>query len=130
MTDRQVISSGNPLERVVGYSRAVRVGERVVVGGTAPHWPDGRIEPGAGAQAGRCFEIIGAALAEAGASFADVVRTRVYLVDIADFETVSAVHGAVFGEIRPVCTMLVVTALVNPAWKVEIEVEAVLGAQG
>jgi enamine deaminase RidA (YjgF/YER057c/UK114 family) len=130
MAERQVISSGNPLEPVVGYSRAVRVDARVVVGGTAPQWPDGHVDPDPAVQAERCFEIIGAALTEAGGSFADVVRTRVYLVDSADFEPIAAVHGARFGDIRPVCTMLVVKALVNPAWKVEIEVEAVLGAQG
>jgi enamine deaminase RidA (YjgF/YER057c/UK114 family) len=130
MTGRQLISSGNPLEPYVGYSRAVRVGDRVVVGGTAPHWPDGRADPDAAVQAQRCFEIIGAALAEAGASFADVVRTRIYLVDVADAERVGRAHAAVFGDIRPACTMLAVKALLDPAWKVEIEVEAVLGALG
>lgn len=110
----------------MGYSRAVRVGARVVVAGTAPQWPDEHVEPDPGVQARRCLEIIGAALEEAGASFADVVRTRVYLVDAADFTAVSEAHGEVFRDIRPANTTLVVAALLNPAWKVEIEVEAVV----
>lgn len=122
---RQLVSSGSPWELVVGYSRAVRVGPRVVVAGTAPQWPDERVDPDPAIQARRCLEIIGAALSEAGASFADVVRTRVYLVDAADFTAVSEVHGEVFRDIRPVNTTLVVAALLNPAWKVEIEVEAI-----
>src|SRR5688572_9673383 len=80
MEGRQIISSGSPWELVVGYSRAIRVGDRVVVAGTTAQWPDQPIDPDPGAQARRCFDIIGAALDEAGASFEDVVRTRVYLV--------------------------------------------------
>lgn len=125
MDGRQVISSGSPWELVVGYSRAVRVGPRVVVAGTAAQWPDGSVDPDPGVQARRCFEIIGEALAEAEASFADVVRTRVYLVDAADFTAVSAVHGEIFRDVRPANTTLVVAALLNEAWKVEIEVEAI-----
>ena len=125
MDGRQLISSGSPWELVVGYSRAVRVGPRVVVAGTAAQWPDGSVDPDPGVQARRCFEIIGEALADAGASFADVVRTRVYLVDAADFTAVSAVHGEIFRDIRPANTTLVVAALLNDAWKVEIEVEAI-----
>lgn len=126
MDGRQLISSGSPWELVVGYSRAVRVGPRVVVAGTAPQWPDERVEPDPAAQARRCFEIIGEALTSAGASFADVVRTRIYLVDAADFTPISEVHGEVFRDIRPANTTLVVAALLNPAWKVEIEVEAIV----
>jgi enamine deaminase RidA (YjgF/YER057c/UK114 family) len=125
---RQLISSGSPWELVVGYSRAVRVGPRVVVAGTAAQWPDGTIDPDPAAQARRCFEIIGAALTEAGASFADVVRTRIYLVDAADFTVVSEVHGEIFRDVRPANTTLVVAALLNEAWKVEIEVEAMVDA--
>ncbi len=125
MDGRQLVSSGSPWELVVGYSRAVRVGPRVVVAGTAPQWPDELVDPDPAVQARRCFEIIGVALSEAGASFADVVRTRVYLVDAADFEAVAEVHGEVFRDIRPANTTLVVAALLNPAWKVEIEVEAI-----
>lgn len=126
MEGRQLISSGSPWELVVGYSRAVRVGPRVVVAGTAPQWPDERVEPDPAAQARRCFEIIGEALGSAGASFADVVRTRMYLVDAADFTPISEVHGEIFRDTRPANTTLVVAALLNPAWKVEIEVEAVI----
>jgi enamine deaminase RidA (YjgF/YER057c/UK114 family) len=124
---RQLVSSGSPWELIVGYSRAVRVGDRVAVAGTAPQWPSGQVDPDPEVQARRCFEIIGAALAEAGARFDDVIRTRVFLVDARDFEAVSRVHGEVFAEIRPVNTTIVVAALLNPAWKVEIEVEAQLG---
>jgi enamine deaminase RidA (YjgF/YER057c/UK114 family) len=128
MDGRQLVSSGSPWELVVGYSRAVRVAGRVVVAGTAPQWPDQPVDPDPAVQARRCFEIIGAALEEAGASFEDVVRTRVYLVDAGDFDAVSGVHGEVFRSIRPANTTLVVAALLDPAWKVEIEVEAVCDA--
>lgn len=127
MGERHLISSGSPWELIVGYSRAVRVGDRIVVAGTAPQWPGGEVDPDPEVQARRCFEIIGVALAEAGASFADVVRTRVYLVDADDFDAVSRVHGELFSGVRPANTTVVVAALLNPAWKVEIEVEAVLG---
>jgi len=127
MEDRQRISSGSPFEAEVGYSRAVRVGERVIVAGTAPQWPDGDVDPDPEVQARRCFEIIGGALAEAGASFADVVRTRVYLVDADDFPAIGRVHGELFTDVRPANTTLVVAALLNAAWKVEIEVEAIRG---
>ncbi len=126
MEGRQRISSGSPFESVMGYSRAVRVGAHVHVAGTAPQWPDGSVDPDPAAQATRVFEIIGDALDAAGATFADVVRTRVYLVDAADFTPISAVHGEVFGDIRPANTTLVVAALLNPAWKLEVEVEAII----
>jgi enamine deaminase RidA (YjgF/YER057c/UK114 family) len=125
MDGRQRISSGSPWELVVGYSRAVRVGARVVVAGTAPQWPDESVDPDPGVQARRCLEIIGEALERAGASFDDVVRTRIYLVDAADFDAVSAAHGEVFRDVRPANTTVVVAGLLNPAWKVEIEAEAV-----
>jgi enamine deaminase RidA (YjgF/YER057c/UK114 family) len=123
---RQLISSGSPYELTVGYSRAVRVDDRVVVAGTAPQWPDGRVEPDPGRQAQRCFEIIAQALDDAGATLADVVRSRVYLVDATDFAAVSTVHGEVFRDVRPANTTVVVAELLDPAWKVEIEVEAVI----
>ena len=126
MDGRQLISSGSPYELTVGYSRAVRVGERVVVAGTAPQWPDGTVDPHPTAQARRCFEIIGQALEDAGASFADVVRTRVYLVDASDFAPISTVHGELFADVRPANTTVVVAALLDPKWKVEIEIEAVI----
>jgi len=125
---RQRISSGSPYEPVIGFSRAVRAGDRVVVSGTAPVWPDGSCDPDPAVQARRCLEIIVGALHEAGATPADVVRTRTYLTDAADWEAVGRVHGEVFAEVRPASTMVVVAGLVDPRWKVEIEAEAVIGA--
>jgi enamine deaminase RidA (YjgF/YER057c/UK114 family) len=127
---RQHISSGSPWEAEVGYSRAVRVGDRVFVAGTAPQWPDGHVEPDIEAQVRRCFEIIGEALAEAGGSLDDVVRTRAYFVDAADFPTFRKVHGELMQVARPACTGLVVQALLDPAWRIEIEVDAVLPSPG
>jgi enamine deaminase RidA (YjgF/YER057c/UK114 family) len=125
--ERRNISSGSPYERVVGFSRAVRVGDRVVVAGTAPVMPEGAEPPeDAYAQAKRCLEIIRAALDEAGASVEDVVRTRVYLVRTADFNEVGRAHGEVFSEIRPANTTLTVAELADPRWLVEIEAEAVV----
>jgi enamine deaminase RidA (YjgF/YER057c/UK114 family) len=123
---RRLISSGSPYERTVGFSRAVRVGDRVVVAGTAPVMPGGDEPPvDAYGQAKRCLEIIETALTEAGASLADVVRTRTYLVRTQDFEEVGRAHGEAFSEIRPANTTLTVAELVDPRWLVEIEVEAV-----
>jgi enamine deaminase RidA (YjgF/YER057c/UK114 family) len=126
--ERQLVSSGNTMEESVGYCRAVRVGERVWVSGTAPVWPDGSVDPDPGAQARRCLEIIGAALAELGAGFADVVRGRIYAVDADDFGAIAAAYGEVFARIRPALTGVVVAALLDPSWKVEIEVDAVVGS--
>jgi enamine deaminase RidA (YjgF/YER057c/UK114 family) len=125
-TQRRMVASGSPYEPVVGFSRAVRVGDRVLVAGTAPIWPDDSCDPDPEAQAARCFEIILAALAEAGAGPEHVVRTRMYLVDPADWEAVGRAHGAVFAEVRPAATMVVVAALLDPRWRVEIEAEALL----
>jgi enamine deaminase RidA (YjgF/YER057c/UK114 family) len=120
------IRSGSPYEATIGFSRAVRVGERVLVSGTAPVPPAGEsVAPGAGDQMGRCGEIIEAALAEAGATMAQVVRTRMFITDPADADQIGAVHAELFGEAAPAATMVVVAALLDPAWKVEIEVEAV-----
>jgi len=102
------------------------VGHRVEVGGTAPIWPDGACDPDPAVQTRRCFEIIEAALREAGASLADVVRTRTYLVATADWEAVGRVHGELFGEIRPASTMVVVSGFLDPRWKVEIEADAIV----
>ena len=126
MADRQRISSGSPFEPTIGFSRAVRVGRRVVVSGTGPVMPAGPCPDGAGPQARRCFEIIAAALAEAGASLDEVVRTRMYVTAAGDADAVGAVHGEVLGHVRPAATMVVVAGLLDPAWKVEIEAEAVL----
>jgi len=123
---RRRIASGSPYEPVIGFSRALRVGGRVLVSGTAPIWPDGSCDPDPEVQAARCLEIILAALAEAGAGPEHVIRTRMYLLDPADWEAVGRAHGAVFAEVRPAATMLVVAALLDPRWRVEIEAEAIL----
>ena len=123
--ERRLISSGSPYEPVVGYSRAVVVGDRIFVSGSAPIMPDGADPPaGSYEQARRCLEIIGQALREAGASFADVVRTRVYLTPEGDFEEIGRAHGEIFSAIRPANTSVVVHALLDPRWLVEIEAEA------
>jgi enamine deaminase RidA (YjgF/YER057c/UK114 family) len=125
--ERRLISSGSPYERVVGYSRAVRVGDRVFVAGCAPIMPDGGDPPADSyGQARRCIEIIATALEDAGASMGDVVRTRAYLTPAADFEGFGRAHGEAFGEIRPANTTVIVAALVDPRWHLEIEAEAVL----
>jgi enamine deaminase RidA (YjgF/YER057c/UK114 family) len=127
---RRRIASGSPFEATIGFSRALVTGDRVLVSGTAPVWPDGTCDPDPGVQAERCLEIVEAALAEAGAGLADVVRTRMFLVDRADADAVSAAHGAAFGEVRPAATMVVVAGLLDPRWRVEIEAEAVIPADG
>lgn len=123
---RQRISSGSPFERTIGFSRAVRVGSRVLVSGTAPIWPDGSCDPDPERQARRCFEIIETALEKAGARREHVVRTRMFLTDARDADAVGRAHGAVFGEVRPAATMVVVAGLLDPRWKVEIEAEALV----
>jgi enamine deaminase RidA (YjgF/YER057c/UK114 family) len=120
---RQLVPAISPQAATVGYSRAVRDGRIVHVAGTAPVGCD---SSDAYEQATRCLDIVAAALREVGASPENVVRTRVYLVDAADWEAVGRAHGEVFSEIRPASTMLVVAALLDPAWKVEIEAEALL----
>jgi enamine deaminase RidA (YjgF/YER057c/UK114 family) len=124
--ERRLIPGHSPFEPIVGFSRAVVAGRAVHVAGTAPIPPEGDPPEGAYEQAKLCLEIIGGALAEAGASFEDVVRTRVYLTNRADGRAVGRAHGEVFGEIRPASTMLVVKGLLDPRWLVEIEAEAVL----
>src|SRR3954454_6395964 len=125
--DRKRVSSGSPYEPLIGFSRAVRAGDRVFVAGPAPVWPDGEVDPDVAVQARRCLEIIAQALEEAGASLADVVRTRTYLLDAADTEAVGRVQGAVFADVRPTSTMIVLAALLDRRWRVEIEAEAVVG---
>jgi enamine deaminase RidA (YjgF/YER057c/UK114 family) len=125
--ERRLISSGSPYEPVVGYSRAVRVGDRVFIAGCAPIMADGSDPPrDSYRQTKRCLEIIENALGEAGGTLADVVRTRVYLVPDADFADFGRAHGEAFSEIRPANTTVVVAALIDPRWLLEIEAEAVL----
>jgi enamine deaminase RidA (YjgF/YER057c/UK114 family) len=125
---RQLVSSGSPYEVPIGFSRAVRVDDRVLVAGTAPVWPDGSCDPDPEAQTARCLAIIVDALASAGARPEDVVRTRTYLVSAADWEAVGRAHGRVFGAVRPASTMVVVAALLDSRWRVEIEAEAIVGS--
>lgn len=123
---RKNISSGSAFEPRYGFSRAVRIDDRVVVAGTAPIWPDDYVDPDPKAQARRCLEIMNDALAEAGGSPNQVVRTRMYITDAEHADAVGEAHGEVFGEIRPVSTMVVVGGLLDPRWVVEMELEAVL----
>ena len=124
--ERRRISGTSPYEAIMGYCRAVVVGNAVYVAGTAPIPPDGSPPPpGSYEQTKLCLEIIGRALEQAGARFEDVVRTRIAITNPEHFEGVAKAHGEVFSEIRPVNTT-VVTALMDPRWTVEIDVDAVL----
>jgi enamine deaminase RidA (YjgF/YER057c/UK114 family) len=120
---RQNISGGSPYEPIIGFSRAVRVGDAVHLAGTGPVGADN--EDAAG-QTRRIFAIAQEALAKAGATFNDVVRTRMYITHVEDWEAVGRVHGEFFGSVRPAATMVVVSALLNPAWRIEIEFDAVI----
>jgi enamine deaminase RidA (YjgF/YER057c/UK114 family) len=123
---RQLISSGSPFEERIGFSRAVRVGDRVVVSGTAPVFADGSCPSDVREQARRCLEIIGEALVEAGARLDDVIRTRTFLVSADDADAVMDVHRECFGDLRPASTMVVVAGFLDPRWRVEFEAEAVI----
>ena len=121
---KQRVSSGSPMEPIIGFCRAVRTGKQIMLAGTAAIEPDGTTTPGdAAAQMERCCEIIAKAIAELGGDIADTVRTCIYLTDRADFESVAAVHGRWFGQARPATTTLVVAGFIRPEWKVEIEAE-------
>jgi enamine deaminase RidA (YjgF/YER057c/UK114 family) len=124
--ERRHAASGSPFEASIGFSRAVRVGATVAVSGTAPVWPDGSVDPDPAVQARRCLEIALAALAELGGRPEHVVRTRQYVVSADDAKAVGAVHGEVFGDVRPASTMVVVAALLDPRWKYEVELDAVV----
>jgi enamine deaminase RidA (YjgF/YER057c/UK114 family) len=124
---RRLISSAMPWEQTIGYSRAVVDGDRVFVSGTAPVMPEGADPPSdAYGQARRCLEIVLAALAEAGAGPEDVVRTRMFLTRADDIDDVGRAHGEVFGDVRPATTGVVVAALLDPRWLVEIEADAII----
>lgn len=124
--DRQNVSTGSPYEDEIGFSRAVRVGDRVLVSGTAPVWDDGSVNLEPAIQAKRCLERIFAALAEAGAEPRHVVRTRMYITDLADADAIGKAHREAFGDIRPASTIVVVSGLLDGRWKVEVEAEAFL----
>ncbi|MEL6349060.1 MAG: RidA family protein [Myxococcota bacterium] len=122
--------SASPFEAQIGFSRAVRVGDRIFVSGTAPIGPDGlTVHGGPYEQARRCFTIILDALAELGASAEHVVRTRMFITDPADWEEIGRAHGDIFREVRPAATMVVAGGLLDPEWRVEIEAEAILPAE-
>jgi enamine deaminase RidA (YjgF/YER057c/UK114 family) len=128
MTERLRVSSGGPWEDRVGYSRAVCVGDQVWVSGSTGTQPDGSIAEGAGAQTRAALDTVERALHEAGASIADVVRVRNYVVDITEWEEVADALRERFGTVRPAMTMVEVTRLISPAQRIEIEVDAVVGS--
>lgn len=125
MNERRRVQSGSPFESSIGFCRAIRVGNRILVSGTAPVEDDGSSTQGdAEAQAERCLAVIVRAIEQLGGTAEDVVRTRQYLVDAADADAVGRAHGRWFGDVRPASTMIVVAGLLRPEWRIEIEAEA------
>lgn len=124
--ERSRVSSGSPFEAQIGFSRAIRVGNRVLVSGTGPIWSDGSCDPDPGMQARQCLQIIFKALEDAGARREDIVRTRMLIVAEADAEAVGGAHAELLRDIAPAATLVVVAGLLDPRWKVEIEAEAVI----
>ena len=123
---KQRVSSGSPLEPVLGFCRAVRAGKRIMIAGTAPIEPDGSsTKGGAAEQMERCCAIVAQAIAALDGDIADTIRTCIYLTDRADFPAVAEVHGKWFGGARPATTTLIVSGFVRPEWLVEIEAEVV-----
>ena len=128
---RRRVSSGSPYESIIGISRAVRAGGFISVAGTAPLDAEGRtVAPGdAAQQARRCFEIVVRALEELGANLSDVVRTRILLTRIEDWEAVARVHGEFFRDVRPANTVMQVSRFIDPDWLVEVEADAVIDGE-
>lgn len=129
MSARKNVSSGSKYEPIIGFSRAVRIGNTIAVSGTAPIGADGKLAgPGdPAAQTRRSLEIIVAAIEAAGGTKNDVIRTRIFMTRAEDWEAIGRAHGEVFGDVRPATTMAVVKALLDPEWLVEIEADAVVG---
>jgi enamine deaminase RidA (YjgF/YER057c/UK114 family) len=126
MAPRHSVASGSPYEETVGFSRAVRVGDVIAVAGTAPVWPDGHVDPDPLVQAQRCWAIALEALQRLGGKPEDVVRTRTYLTDVAHEQAAARAHAGHFAQVRPASTMVVVAALLDPRWVVEVELDAVI----
>lgn len=127
MTERQHTRSASPYEETIGFSRAVRIGDRILVSGTAPVEADGSSTPGdAEAQTERCLDIIVGAIRQLGGQRTDIVRTRMFITDPADAEAVGRAHGRRFADVKPAATMVVISALLRPEWRVEIEAEALI----
>lgn len=126
---RKNISSGSPWEGPIGFSRSVRIDNLIAVAGTAPIAPDGSaVCPGdVYGQARRCIEIMGRAIEEAGGRLEDVIRTRIMLKDISQWQEAARAHGEVFSSIRPACTFVEVKGFIDPAWLVEMEADCVVG---
>ncbi len=127
---RQNVSSGSQYEAIMGFSRAVRIGDRVSIGGTAPIGSDGKtVGVGdAAAQTRHCIMIAEVALTTAGAKLSDVIRTRIFSVRREDWNAIGRAHGEVFGSIRPASTLVMVTGFIDPDWLVEIEFDAIIGS--
>jgi len=123
MSERQNIPGTSPYEPIIGFSRAVRVGRHVMVSGTGPVGDD---NSGVAEQTAQCLTIIAGVLKEAGTNFEHIVRTRIYLTDVNDWEAAGRVHGKFFALVKPAATMVVVAALLDPRWKVEIEADALI----
>lgn len=124
------VPSGSPLEATIGFSRAVRKGPFVSIAGTAPIPQDGgEVPQDVYAQTQLCFEIASDALGQAGASLSDTVRTRIFLTDISSWTDAARAHGELFADVRPVCTFMEVSRFIDPDWRVEIELDAILGTE-
>ncbi len=126
MSDRTNIPGTSPYEPIIGFSRAIKVGRHVMVSGTGPVGAD---DASATEQTEQCLTIIAAVLKEAGTSFEHVVRTRMYITNREEWEAVGRVHGKFFSIVRPAATMVIVAGLIDPRWKVEIEVDALITDQ-
>jgi enamine deaminase RidA (YjgF/YER057c/UK114 family) len=128
MTERQLVSSGSPLEPEIGFSRAVRIGQHIAVAGTAPISPTGAVAApnDVYGQTKRCLEIIEQAITDSGASLSHVTRTRIMLTDMNTWRDAARAHGEYFGSIRPACTFVQVVGFIHPEWLVEIEADAIV----
>jgi enamine deaminase RidA (YjgF/YER057c/UK114 family) len=123
---RRSVHSGSPYEELIGFRRGVRLGQTIAISGTAPVWPDGSVDPDPVVQAKRCWEIALTALEHLGGTREDVIRTRQYVVSADEADDIGTVHGEVFGDVLPASTMVVVAGLLDPRWRVEVELDAIV----